>query len=518
MKSSIGIAALGLLCAAACSRESNMQRPNVLLVTIDTLRADHLGAYGYPRATSPNLDRLAQEGVLFENASTPRAKTTPALASLFTGMYPHEHGVRDLLQPIDAHMPLLAESINRSGYQSAAIVGNFVLQNQHCGFARGFGRYVETLPSKQGVPPNDAPQRTAHSLTSAALSALGFEPPPALDEDGKTFEPSAALFDGARPWFLWLHYMDPHGAYDPPATQRVFLRETPRWIEMPAADSKSHGARVAEYNVPASARDASGHFDANAVIDLYDGEIHYVDSELGRLIEKLRARGDLKKTWVIVVADHGESLGEQDYWFEHGFYAYESTCRVPLIVRPPDDWPNRPMPGRRVGALSLADLALTLSEWIQLPPDPDKFSRSPIHGVSRASLLAQDDATPFATYSEKIEGEEKFGTVQIKAVRYGGYKLLRRWAHGPGRAAGENKRLVLLGEELYDLRADPLEANDLSKAPPAAAQLDVLREKLLEFGAADAPFDELEQKLTQRRAALKTSDAEALRALKALGY
>ena len=511
------IAALVPLTLAACAHEAAAPRPSVLLVTIDTLRADHLGAYGYSRATSPNLDRLANEGVVFENASTPRAKTTPALASLFTGAYPHEHGVRDLLQPIAAYEPLLAESFRVAGYESAAIVGNFVLKNQYCGFARGFDHYVETLPSRQGVPPNDAPQRTAHSLTSAALVTLGFEMPPALDEDGQPFEPRHAMFEAAQPWFLWLHYMDPHGAYDPPSEQRVFHSDTPRWIDPPQPDSKSR-RRVADYNVPANARDAQGRFDANAVIDLYDSEIHYVDSELGLLLDKLRTRGDLKSTWVIVVADHGESLGEQDYWFEHGFYAYESTCRVPLIVRPPDDWAGRPAPGRRMGALSLTDLSATIQEWLALPLAVQRSAGSPIRGVSRAKLLAQDDAAPFATYSEKIEGEEKFGTVQIKAVRFGGYKLLRRWAHSAGKVPGVKKHLVLLSEELYDLRLDPLEAHDLSKAPPAAAALDLLREKLLEFGAADTSFEELDQILTRRRAALESSDAEALRNLKALGY
>ncbi|HUR27377.1 MAG TPA: sulfatase, partial [Planctomycetota bacterium] len=304
-------AALAGLALAACSHEAAPARPNVLLVTIDTLRPDHLGAYGSTRATSPNLDRLAAEGVLFQNASTPRAKTTPAIASLFTGAYPHEHGVRDLLQPIAADVPLLAESFRAAGYESAAIVGNFVLKNAHCGFARGFDRYVETLPERQGVPPNDAPQRTARSLTDAALAALGLQAPPANDLDSKPFEPAGAVFDGERPWFLWLHYMDPHGAYDPPVEQRAQTPSAPRWIDVPRADApggKSRGPRIAEYNVPPSARDAQGRFDTNAVIDAYDGEIRYADSEFGRLLAKLREHGDLRDTWVIVVADHGESL------------------------------------------------------------------------------------------------------------------------------------------------------------------------------------------------------------------
>ena len=508
----------------SCSPKAEPRRYNLLLVTIDTLRADHLSCYGYPRETSPNIAALAAQGLVFEKTSTPRAKTSPALASLFSGMYPHEHGVRELLHPIDASKPLLAEAFRRAGYQTAAIVGNFVLCDRYCGFARGFEHYIESLPARLGVPPNDAPQRTAHSLTNAALVALGFEAAPALDENGANFEPSQALLDPTRPWFAWLHYMDPHGTYEAPPDQRVFHSETPRWIDPalsvwpPPSSGKPRSVRVAAYNVPANARDSRGHFDASAVIDLYDAEIRFADSELGRLLERLRARGDLANTWVVVTSDHGESLGEQDDWFEHGFYAYESTCRVPLIVRPPDALANRPLPGRRAGALSLVDLGPALASWLELPPSAPAASKQFGSAVSRAGLLQRDDNAPFATYSEKIEGAELNGSVQIKALRWGRYKLLRRWAHAPAIAVGAPARLVLLGEELYDLELDPLEARDLAASPPAQVPLELMRTKLLEFSAADAPLEELEQRLLRRKAALEASDTEALRELRALGY
>jgi arylsulfatase A-like enzyme len=224
----------------------------------------------------------------------------------------------------------------------------------------------------------------------------------------------------------------------------------------------------------------------------------------------------LRDTWIVVVADHGESLGEQDYWFEHGFNASEATCRVPLIVRPPSDLAARPTPGRRAGAISLADLAPTLHEWLDLPFDGR--AASAITGVSRAKLLAADDPAPFATYCEKLEGEELSGTIQIKAVRFGGFKLIRRWAHFDDREKPGTKVLRPLGDELYDLRVDPFETRDLAAAPPTDAPLATLREKLLDFAAADKSLVELEAILTKRRAALEASDADALRELKALGY
>jgi len=507
---------LAVCLALACAPDEPPPRFNLLLVSIDTLRADHLSVFGYGRPTSPELDRLAAEGLVFERASTPRAKTTPALASLFTGLYPHEHGVRDLLTPIDARHGLLAESFARAGYQCAAIVGNYVLLERHCGFARGFEHYVETLSSRRGVPPHDAPQRGARSMTRAALAALDLEAPGRLDEDGRAFAPAQRLLDPQRPWFLWLHYMDPHGSYEPPPAQDIFRSESARWIDPETPAGAQRRRRVAEYNVPERARDEHGRFDAAAVIDLYDGEIRGVDFELGRLLERLRQRGDLARTWVVLTSDHGESLGEQDDWFEHGFYAYESTCRVPLIVRPPDALADRPAPGRRTGAISLADLGPTLAQWLGVdPPAAAQQDADGFRGVSRAGLLREDDRAPFATFSEKIEAGGELGAVQIKALRLGRYKLLRRWAVPPGEPGGAPR---LEGEELYDLESDPLESRDLCAAPPAACPLEELRARLLEFSAADAPFDELSRMLQRRRAALETSDQQALREIQALGY
>lgn len=493
------------------------RRANLLLVTIDTLRADHLGCAGYASDTTPTIDALAREGLRFTAASTPRAKTTPAMASLFTGAYPHEHGVRDLLTPIDPARPLFAEALRAVGYQTAAIVGNYVLQARHCGLQRGFQHYVDVLPSRQGVPPHDAPQRTARSLTDAALVALDLASPPALDEDGKAFAPDSALLARGDPWFLWLHYMDPHGAYDPPAEDRLFAPTAPRWVD-PRAQVQGRAPRVADYNVPPELRDDQGRFDAAGVIARYDGEIRHVDRQLGRLVDALRDSGELAHTWIVVTSDHGESLGEQNYWFEHGFYAYQSTAAVPLIVRPPDG-ASIARGSVREDPISLVDLSPTLGAWLGVATP---VGRTIPVGVSRAELLERDGAVPHATFVEKIEAADRAGAVQIKGVRRGDWKLLRRLAHAP--AAGEPRRgselgrLVLLGEELYHVGRDPLESEDLSRRAPLEAQLESLRLSLLEFTAADRPFAELAETLAKARAALESRDPAAMRELRALGY
>jgi arylsulfatase A-like enzyme len=496
---------VGLL-TAACSREEPRERWNVLVITVDTLRADHLSCYGYGQPTTPRLDAFAGGALRFENASTPRAKTTPALASLFTGLHPHEHGVRDLVEPLADDVPTLAESLSRAGWRTGAVVGNWVLANERSGLARGFGTWVERLPDTQGVPPDDVPQRTARSLTDAGLALLGLGP---ADPTDAIREPVARA-DGT-PWFVWLHYMDPHGTYEPPTEHRVF--HSAREPIGPPREDAAHTRRIADYNVPPNAIDAAGVIDAAAVRDLYDGEIRYVDAEIGRLLDALAASGGLERTLVVITADHGESLGEHDYWFEHGLYAYQNTCRVPLIVRLPDGFPSRPAPGARRGVVSLVDLAPTVCDVLGLEPLATSDSVSP-RGVSRAALFTADDPRERAVFFEKVERADLDRTVQTKGVRIGRWKLLRRYTH---RAKDGTRELVKLSDELYDLDVDPLEARDLA-ATPGDAPLERLNAALERFTAADVHFAELGDTLLLRREELERTDPEQARRLRALGY
>jgi len=477
----LAIAAAGLA-FASCSPAP--ERPNVLLITIDTLRADRLSGAGYPRATTPNLDALAAEGLRFTHAETPRAKTTPAIASLMTGLYPHGHGARDLLVPLGGDPPLLAERLRAAGWTTAAIVGNYVLIDRFSGLARGFDRWTEDLPDRQGVPPDDAPQRTARSMSDGALAEL-------------------ARQDGGEPWFLWLHYMDPHGLYDPPVEHRVFRSDVPE----PIPDDPGH---VAEYNVPPGCRMEDGRVDAARVRDLYDGEVRYADAEIGRVLDALRASGELERTIVIVTADHGESLGEHREWFEHGRDAYETTCRVPLLARLPALLPDRPAPGVRNGSVSLADVAPTLLDLLGLPPlAAEGFA---VRGVSRRELLGGELPRPHPVFAEKIERTDQPGAVQSKAVRIDDWKMIRRYALDP------EQRVVLVSEELFDLATDPGETRNLATDPPPAAPLARLQAELLRFASAEVKFEDLARRLEARRAELERVDPEALRVLQALGY
>ena len=498
-----------LLAVQSCARKT--PQPNVLVIVIDTLRADRVAARG-DRVTTPRLDEFAQDALRFTHLQSPRAKTTPAVASLLTGLYPHDHGVRDLTTPLPNGVRTLAHGLSDAGWRTGAIVGNYVLKDELSGLSSGFDLWVEDLPELQGVPPEDVPQRGAVSLTDGALRALGLSETSA-DDAG----PDRPFVREGKPWFLYLHYMDPHGLYAPPPEHDVFESSEPRWIP-PASEPRADGSGgqwIAEYNLLPSDRDEQGRIDAARVIDRYDGEVRAVDAEVGRLLDELRAQGSLENTIVLIVADHGESLGEHDYWFEHGRYAYEATCRVPGILRLPEKMRHGGSTGVRHGDLSLCDLAPTLLDLLRLPrlSAPGDGPR----GMSRTRLLESDEA-PRPVFSEKVERAEKSQAVQTKAVRLGDWKFLRRYTHLPDLERPGHDRLVLLGEELYDLAHDPHEALDLSQAPPPDAPLERLRAELLRFSTADEHFGRLARELQDRREELGRDDPETYRILRALGY
>ena len=482
------LATLALSWLSACG-ESEPPRPNVLLITVDTLRADRLAP-----DTTPRLDAFARECAQFPVAATPRAKTTPAVASLLTGRFPHDHGVRDLAAPLGRHVPLLQERLREHGYRTGAIVGNWVLADARSGLARGFDLWCESLPQQGGVPPDLVPERTAASLTDAALVVLRLALPPDAE-----FEPRTALRAGDEPWFLWLHYMDPHGAYQPPP--RFVAPASGEPVSVAPAGSRQ---RVARHNVPAEAWLSADTFDAAVVRARYDGEVRYLDAELGRLFDALREAGLLETTVVVLTADHGESLGEQGYYFEHGANAAESTIHVPFLVHTP-----ALAAGQRHTPLSLADATPTLLDLLALPPLPP--ASSPVRGESVLDALRGAAPRARPLFSEKVERTDLDGAVQQKAVRLGDWKLVRSFA--PRSLPSGERELALLKEELFDLSGPGGEDFDLAAVKPAGAPLGELRRALDAFVAADPDLAQL-----RMRPQLQETDSETARALRALGY
>ncbi len=507
----LALSALALPSISSCARPP--ERPDILFISIDTLRRDHMSVYGYELPTTPRLDEFAAEALVFTHAQTPRAKTTPAMASVFTGLYPHDHGVRDLASPLDRRVPVLAEQLRNGGYNTIGLVANWVLTDERSGLARGFKTWIEDLPDEVGVPPHNVKQRRAASVTDAAIELLDLETAP--KPEGKR-----------APWFAWLHYMDPHGAYDPPEKHQLFDR-APDWLPAPESFPAHpiHKLRLADYNVPPIAKSADGRVDLAKVRALYDGEIHYVDAEIGRLFDALRAAGRFEKTLIIVTSDHGESLGDHRYWFEHGFYTYQATCAVPLLIRVPAATTETPWTGLRHSDVSLVDIAPTILDYLKLAPmRPLAEGRTRPFGVSFARQLAEDRKGSRPVFSEKVERADLSGTVQDKAVRLGDWKLIRRYTQllpeGPGAAlsAGKERQLVVLSEELYELTSDPGEEHNLISEPPENAPIAELSSLLLEFFEADTDLADLAQILQRQREELERGDPESLRSLEALGY
>src|SRR5829696_8234609 len=267
--------------APACRRDmapspGPSERPNFLLVTIDTLRADHLGCYGRQAAMTPTIDNLANRGVRFATAVAHAPLTGPSHGSILTGRTPLGHGFRNNSGfAMHAGVHTAAELLRNAGYRTAAFVSAFPLDRRF-GFNRGFDVYDDHLPKGNDRRRTPYVERAADATTDVALRWVDAQPPGTA----------------GAPWFLWVHYYDPHAPYEPP---------------------------------PDLAR--SG-------LSPYDGEIAFVDRELNRLLQHVSRRGDVARTLTVVTADHGESLGEHGEE-THGLFVYDATIRVPWIMAGP---------------------------------------------------------------------------------------------------------------------------------------------------------------------------------------
>jgi len=305
----------------------------VLLLTADTLRADSLGAYGSTHGLTPRLDALAAESVLFEWAYAPASFTLPSIAALLTGRYPEELGIRSNESALPEGAGSLASELAARGWSTRAVVGNFVLRRSS-GVGQGFERFDDVFPQREaGV--RAMPERTAAETTAAALELLeGCETGP--------------------PCFVWVHYQDPHGPYDPPAHWRERARLAAdegdaRGRELPiGADHWGRGS-IPAYQVLGQRVDVAFYRAG------YRGEIAYMDEQIGLLLDALAERGLEREAVVVFAADHGESMGEGDVWFSHGTRLGDEQVRVPLMLRVPGQ-----EPARRQDPASLVDLRRTL--------------------------------------------------------------------------------------------------------------------------------------------------------------
>ena len=402
--------------------------PNILVVLVDTLRADHLASYGYSRSTSPNVDRLAQQGVLFENAIAASSWTPPSHASMLTGRYPYEHGV-EWYRTLDTRYPTIAEALSSRGYRTAAFSANLFGFNRGWGFGRGFIRFEDQFQSTL-----DMVVRTEYGrvVVTPLLRWLGFE-----DWIGRkrAVEITQAALrwvqrDAAIPFFAFLNYFDLHDPYLPPQPYRARFGRSPN----PGGALNSLG-----HPIPTLTPEQ-----LQGEIDAYDGAIAYVDDSIGQLLAGLQQSGRLENTLVIFLSDHGESFGEHGMFF-HQNGLYREVLHVPLIVW----WPGHVPSGMRVATpVTNAALPATLMDLIgagnqQLFPNRSLTELWKDPGASR------DWSYPLAELAH-----QPFKPIQETPAHSGWLKSLvsPQWQY----IAHEK-----LGPELYEWIDDPGELHNL---------------------------------------------------------
>jgi len=435
------LGALGTLGAldSAPAAAAATRAPSILLVSVDTLRADRMGSYGYGRNTSPRVDALLAEGVRFSQARTVEPLTAPALTSMVTGLDPHEHAATRNGLRMRGDLLSFPRIFKRRGYETAALVGNWTLRNELLGLGEHFETYVTVLnkPRWFGMFKGEA---TAEDLTDRAL---------AWEADRDSDE---------QPFLLWVHYVEPHAPY---VLQKDFV---------PQVGSGSSADRAYRY----------------------DTEIAFVDHHVGRLIDGLRdsVEGDLV---VVFVADHGESLGEHDYW-GHGRHLYEATLRVPMGIT----WPGVLEPSTVSAPALITDLAPTLLSLAGLPV-PEFYSGYDWTAVVRGET---DEPTDRVTFYQAHKGAVQRRDAPQRVRQQGLLEI--------GRVADGEKEILRITNgrrRVFDLTQDPMERRSL--VPLVSASGDDLEAWLRSVQEGLVRSDELPPP------ALDDADVEAL---KALGY
>jgi choline-sulfatase len=405
----------GLLwCTAAAA-----QTP-VILISIDTLRADHLSAYGYRGISTPNIDAFAQQGTLFTDIDSQIPLTLPSHTTLFTSTYPFQNGIQENGEVVPAGAVTLASVLQSRGYKTAAFIGSSLL-GRSAGLDRGFDDY-------------DSPFGSSAASTESPYSTR-------VRRDGVFVLRAATQWlagHKGQPVFVFIHLFDLHAPYR--------LNQTP-------------GSALPE---------STG----------YDAEIRYVDQILGRFRQTLQQNGWWQRSLVVLLADHGEGLGDHGE-SSHGYFVYESTLHVPLMVHWPEDGPA--YPARAAKPAGLIDVAPTILDALHLPPQPSfegtslmKFDETPVHAVSSESVYARD----------------QFHWAPLRTLRIGQWKFI------------EAPRA-----ELYDLEHDPRELTNVLRAN--SAQVTTLRAELSKLLARYAPA---------ARESARDASSETKSALQSLGY
>jgi arylsulfatase A-like enzyme len=457
--------------------------PNLLLIVLDTVGADHLSLHGYDRPTSPALDELARRGVRFDRAQAASSWTLPSHSSFFTGRWPHELSA-GWLNPLDAARPTLAEYLGSRGYATAGFVANLFYCGRDSGLARGFTRYQDYifpgLSAFRMAALVGRPVEGLRALNGFLRERLHLAPfgdllrsfdawlrKPAAAVHGEFLDWLSTRPQSGRPFFAFLNLYDAHYPYKPADGARHRFAGRPRTerelylIEYWRSIDKS---RLAPREIA-------------FVRDSYDDCVAGQDEQLGRLIDELDRLGELDRTWVIVTADHGESFGEQAGVYMHGTSLYQPQLHVPLVIVPP----GRGVPGRVVAdRVSLRDLPATIVDLLGLadgaPFPGESLARSWLHPTAFPGNPV-DPGAPTPALSEVVVNDQ----MDPDPARL--IESRHAWA---SIAVGDRvyiRREDGDREELYDLRQDPRQTHNLADAPSMRPVLERLRGTLTRMTA-----------------------------------
>ena len=460
----------GILFCTGCAGENEKPLPNVVLIVMDTVRADHFSCYGYHRPTSPHVDRIASEGILFRNTFSPSAWTLPAHASLFSGLYPSRHAAHHEHQFLDSAIITWAEILEKHGYRTGGFSMNPHISTEK-GFSQGFSCFFEAWKIQ-----SNSEQKKAMRINREIKTWL---------ETGRK---------GTGPFFLFINYLNAHIPYTPPASfYSPFLRGEDE-IKKAQAYKKLGISFARAYNIGKATLDREGRYYLNA---LYDGEIAFVDMLIGDLYRYLETHDDLDNTLLIITSDHGENIGHHRL-MDHQLCLYDSLLRVPLILRFPPRLPAGEKIDRHV---ELIDLLPAILEICGLPFEGDYHLDGTNLLNDREDFKKQFFLAEYFRHDKmKQRFEEDYPDFdftpfyrRLKAIRRDGYKYI--WS-SDGR------------DELYHVKEDREETENLIDTfPDRASQMKNDLLKILETMTAVGPMENI-----------LPLDERTLKHLEALGY
>jgi arylsulfatase A-like enzyme len=459
--------------------------PNVLLIVLDTVRADHLSLYGYARSTTPTLERLATQGIRFDEARATAPWTLPSHASMFTGRWPHELG-EEWMTPIRGNFPALAEYLGNHGYATAGFVANVGYCSQETGLARGFTHYEDyDLKKLSPLLTSGLVEYVASSITEMipALNIGSLRPVQQFMiqwfEIGKRKDAMSIRHaflrwlserqQTGRPFFAFLNFYDAHEQYLlPQGAQHRFAR-------YPVTTDER---RVVYELWPFLDKMRLPQPYIDLARDSYDDCLGYLDDQLALLFDALDRRGVLKQTLVIVTSDHGEGLGEHKL-FGHGYRLYRTEIRVPLVIRPPSGLIPSAVVG---GTVSLRDLPATIVDQLGLG------AGSPFPGKSLARFWRNSSPATWGSSrdTDPVVSELRFPTPQPSDQGRSPASL------GPLISLADDKFVYIRNErdgseQLFDQRNDPDESSDQSRNESMRPVLDEFRRRLDQFRRKSAP-------------------------------